>query len=77
MGRRKLDNPKNPTDPNYWRQWFRTERKEGNDVVFGWLKGTMTPNELNAVKEAARIEGYEVTEHKKGGGEVRCPKTCP
>lgn len=67
MGRKKLDNPKDPTDPNFWRQWFRTERQDGNEVMFGWLKDALSPEEYAAVKEATRIEGYEVIETKKGG----------
>jgi hypothetical protein len=74
MARRKLPNPKDTADPVFWRQWFRTERHEGNSVVFGWLKDTMTQEELAAIKQASEIEGYDVIETKKGG-EVRC-KTC-
>jgi hypothetical protein len=65
-------------DTEYWLQWMREHRHIAPDdpVLFGWLSGTMTVEELVALKVAAEKMGAEVKINRRGAGEVvLLPKT--
>jgi hypothetical protein len=72
MGRRKLEKTTDTTNPNFWVAWCKTALRDiGEDkFVYGWLPGTMTEQEISALKIAAEKLGLIVNIGKKGNGDV-------
>jgi hypothetical protein len=59
----------------FWEQWLREAKRleiqYGEEpFYYAWLAGTMTEEEVNAVKQAATKLGMTVKVRKNGSGEV-------
>jgi hypothetical protein len=60
------------TEVAFWVSWFRTHKQIAPDdpVMYAWLPGTMSIEELLAIRVAAEKMGAEVKINRRGAGEV-------
>jgi hypothetical protein len=59
-------------DVDFWLQWMRVHKQIAPDdpVMYAWLPGTMSIEELLAIRVAAEKMGAEVKINRRGAGEV-------